>query len=541
MANPRNTGMMGNVGNRITRRQFILKTGIAGGAVAAAGLGLSGVAHAAQTAYQDNPDPAHIVKKGQPMGGIPATNADSEIWVYPVGTSNRQTLLQARRKEDPRISKMAMGSLEFDPTTGFFLSAKPLSETYELYPDEYLDGWDPSRRTIDCMNIMWAANTVAKKTDGSPGEVVLKSVATPFEFGVVDARDLPPGPGAMICNDCIIRGEIGDDGNLTAINGDCVFIANWWLSWYFTLTTRMPPGAQIWHDSAASFTLKDLIIQNGVYPRVLAYTGFDLSVYIPEYGWWFMPAPAQIEMTNVRIINAAANMTGGGPLVHAFAFENLFGSAKISNCYVQITGYAEDAKGILADGPDYVEIRGNDIDTSQVVSSNYGTASGLGIEGILLVNYSSAWVEDNHILSNPYGIGIFAGGSNGRFQNNDFRESNLMGWSVDSSNKLIQTGCLLLDQNSSNNYVNESLFPAGGNLCTQIADLTVYNANPNIVPKNTLEGIGQCNIQSYFQLMQKIKQAQEFQELKAKLMTMHIYQKFLLPPYGKYEGWPKNL
>ena len=73
MANPMNR--MTDRGNRITRRQFIRKAGIAGGAAAAAGLGLSGAAHAV------GPGDPNITKDPEHL--YPATGDESVIYVWP--------------------------------------------------------------------------------------------------------------------------------------------------------------------------------------------------------------------------------------------------------------------------------------------------------------------------------------------------------------------------------------------------------------------------------------------------------------------------
>ena len=83
-----------NSGNRITRRQFIRRAGVAGGVAAAAVLGLGGASaahlpHAVlPSALEDNPDQANIIGKidsdGNPIDRS-AVSGDREIWVYPSG------------------------------------------------------------------------------------------------------------------------------------------------------------------------------------------------------------------------------------------------------------------------------------------------------------------------------------------------------------------------------------------------------------------------------------------------------------------------
>jgi hypothetical protein len=114
-----------------------------------------------------------------------------------------------------------------------------------------------------------------------------------------------------------------------------------------------------------------------------------------------------------------------------------------------------------------------------------------------------------------------AGGANNKLIGNDYVQTGMEGWSVSMDNKLVSPGCVLLDQGTSDNTVNETVFPPGTTSCTQVADLTLWNANPKIIGKNILQNVGQCNLGNYFQLVQKIKQAARYLENKARVDAMH--------------------
>lgn len=97
--------------------------------------GLVGIAHATP-----NPDPTHIVKAGQPIGGTPAVGGETEIWVYPIGSPDMTT---------------------------------------------YTNPHDGNATTPDIFHIQWAIDHVSSTTNGDlvDGTVVLKHVpGTPFQF-----------------------------------------------------------------------------------------------------------------------------------------------------------------------------------------------------------------------------------------------------------------------------------------------------------------------------------------------------------------------
>ncbi len=335
---------------KVTRKQFLKNAGLAAGAAAVAGLGLTRTARAqsyqSSSRYQlpvtPNPDKIHIKKSGfSPKDGEAgaADGTESEIWVYPVGTSERQTLLQAGREQDPRISVIDFASSDF---SAFHLV--PLSENPELPEGAE---WDPRRRTPDSMNAEWAANNVRKKADGSPGTVLLKhDTATPFDFGTVfdPALDTPPGCGAIICNDCVISGESDANGApLTTIaNGTGYFIANWWAAFEYGT------GVQVWHDWSASFTVRNLILRNPSYPGIIGYSGADLSRDFEPHILGYM------EVDNVKIYDMlptpASVLAPGIPVNIALLFHNDYGTGVVRNCYLRVRNSpSQDEPGFIGD------------------------------------------------------------------------------------------------------------------------------------------------------------------------------------------------
>ncbi|MCI0504077.1 right-handed parallel beta-helix repeat-containing protein [Candidatus Micrarchaeota archaeon] len=295
----------------MTRADFLKMAGVTAGAVAATGMGLGGTARAqvppAMGPVTPNPDPTHI-----------HVISPDYIEVYPVGTDTRQTLLEAGRVQDPRISTFDEAS--YNPETGTVL---PLSETNPGTPENPTE-WDSRHRTLDAMNVEWAVNNV-QKNGTEPGTVLLKNTGTPFEFGSgwYWAFDMAPGFGVFLCNDCNITGEVDAGGNpLTRINhGAACFVANWWHAFY-----AFGSGVQLWHDFVSRFTFKNLILEDSTYPSLLSYSGFDISSWTPhvlEY----------VEVENVRVIGAMPSFAGGDVNM-TMLFENDYGKVVVRNCYI---------------------------------------------------------------------------------------------------------------------------------------------------------------------------------------------------------------
>ncbi|MCI0503441.1 right-handed parallel beta-helix repeat-containing protein [Candidatus Micrarchaeota archaeon] len=121
---------------RMSRGSFVRGAGIAAGSAIAAGLGLGGVANAADPwdPGTSNPDGFNVVKAGQPYGGVAAFpgGVEDEIWVYPTGNFN------------------TIGNNAITPPGTTYVYNSPV--------------------TMDSRNIQWAVNNVK-----AGGKVVLKA------------------------------------------------------------------------------------------------------------------------------------------------------------------------------------------------------------------------------------------------------------------------------------------------------------------------------------------------------------------------------
>ncbi len=408
---------------KVTRKQFLKKAGLAAGAVAAAGLGLSRTARAQSpqpsSQYQlpvtPNPDKIHIKKPGfSPADGEAgaADGTESELWVYPVGTSERQTLLQAGREQDPRISVVDYENSDFST---FHLV--PLSENPDLPAGAE---WDPRRRTPDSMNAEWAANNVAKKADGSPGTVLLKhDPATPFDFGTVfdPALDTPPGTGAIICNDCVISGEVDASGNPSTaiVNGTGYFIANWWAA------AQYGAGVQVWHDWSTSFSVRNIVLKNPSYPGIIGYSGLDFSRDFEPHILGYM------EVDNVRIYDMlptpASVIAPGIPANIALLFHNDYGAGVVRNCYIRVRnspdqgepGFIGDFMQGIVSAPSLsggTDENGRFFDApsgpSMIIENNIidADSSHLGSAGICIAAGPGAEIRDNTVKAD---IAIYTG------------------------------------------------------------------------------------------------------------------------------------
>jgi len=480
---------------KIPRKGFV---GAVAAGVAGAAIGLSGISKA-QPSYTlpvtPNPDSAHIIE----------ISPDYFV-VYPVEISpdkyQRKTLLERGRQQDPRLSIMNEQLLY---SSGFALWL-PLSETNPGEP-ENPNTWDTRRRTLDAMNIEWAANNVAKKADGSPGIVLMKSrkygdaetePVTPFDFGTgFDlGPDLPPGYGVIICNDCIVSGET-DSGGLpltTIANGMGCFIVTWdigaYLPWIFGYLDEfgnpLPGhfGVQCWHDFAEKAIFKDFVLLDNVYPSLYTRDGTDITnneLHLILY----------CEANNVQVIDQVVNIYGYAPIFRTnfgILFEHEQGLSNIKDCFVSTTGEPADIAIGIACFSNGIEMTGNEVFIP--------TPGGYGI---LTVSFGQAMVKNNKITVLAGGIGLEVDGANGVYEGNDYTgyygwENPPSGWDDDmlmppgwsaslvrpSMVALDNTGCILAWFGSKKNTFNEWKFPlindVQTNACDQIMDLGQANA-----------------------------------------------------------------
>lgn len=414
---------------RMTRKQFIRKAAVGAAALGAAAVGLGGVARAQAAGglpVTPNPDPGHI-----------KVVSPDYIEVYPVSDPARMTVLewrasgQPQRMQDPRLSVVDPVSMvwEQDENGEYWLvSAAPLSETSNF--DQSVE-WDRRRRTIDAMNVEWAANNVAKKNDGTPGTVLLKHTETPFHFGTgwvtssIPSRDLPPGYGVLICNDCIIRGETGPGGEpLTMLKGGAgAFIGGWslgaflpWLFGYFDEQGNPLFGIQCWHDFAAKMiAFRNLIMEDPMYPALHTRGGSDLTNG-NEYDL------AVSEAENIRIINARPNPEGGGPGAPAnlpIIFENeAAGISIVRNCSVSLAPERGFLIAGIASFSEKEELLNNTVHIPLIPDAEPWDF----ISGFVTLSFSPGTIVQNNRVTvmNPSGLGLEINGGSGHFLDNKF-------------------------------------------------------------------------------------------------------------------------
>jgi len=505
MAKPARSASRGSVGfnQSMSRGQFIRAAGIAGGAVAVAGLGLGGAAKALTwpptppyaLPVTPNPDPAHII-----------VISPDYMEVYPVEISSdkyeRKTLLERGRQQDPRLSIINEPLLY---STGFSVWL-PLSET-NPGPPENPNAWDTRKRTLDAMNIEWAANNVAKKTDGSPGTIFMKArklgdaptaPVTPFDFGTGFELgvDLPPGYGVLVCNDCVLSGETDSSGQplTTVANGTGCFIVTWdlgaYLPWIFGYLDEfgnpLPGyfGVQCWHDFAEKATFKDFILLDNVYPSLYTRDGTDITnnvLHLLTYG----------EASNVQVINQKVNTGGYAPIFRSnfgILFEHEQGVSIVRDCFVSTTGEPADIAVGIVSFTSNVEMTGNEVFIP--------TPGGIGIQ---TSSFGQAAVSNNKITVLADGIGLEVDGVNGVYEGNDYTgyygwENSPSGWDDSmpmppgwsaalvrpSMVALNNTGCILAWFGSKKNTFNEWKFPLVNGVqttaCGQLMDLGEANS-----------------------------------------------------------------
>jgi hypothetical protein len=509
----------------VSRRRFLKISGVAGASAAAAAMGLGRIARA-QSTYSlpvtANPDP----------GQIRVVSPDF-IEVYPVGDSEpeRRTLLEAGREEDPRISIIDEALL----FGSGFQDWMPLSETGGADPDS---PWDTRRRTRDVMNVEWAVNNVQKQLDGSPGTVTLKArkfgdsaeaPTTPFEFGSdyfpypygypgnpFPSGDLPPGTGVIVCNDSIIRGEVGRAGqpSTTIKRGLGCFVVNWWqgsyLPWIYGYLEPggWPPlpgsfGVHLWHDFATEkVVFRDLILEDSTYPHLYTRSGADVSDSERAYPLTYA------EADNFWVVDGALNPYGFEPIPKVnvpILFEHQEGTSVVKNCNLTTTDEPGNLVIGIATASSRSEITNNTVFIPAAAPPDPDVL--LYLAGIRTASIGSTLIRNNDVaVESAAGVGLaiesdnstilnnrFYGGSDGilvlgsdnLIRNVDFTQLDIQG----QDNTCITLGVLVdhdqvLSRVARDNQIyvdagqGTKYFPPGTTMCDQIVDVPDYDPPP---------------------------------------------------------------
>lgn len=122
--------------------------------------------------------------------------------------------------------------------------------------------------------------------------------------------------------------------------------------------------------------------------------------------------------------------------------------------------------------------------------------------------YMDSGVHSNEFKNNVYGsvgrnamAGIWCLGNDNDFVTNDYTKSHLLGWDKSPN----QVPCILLDEGTSGNLVDEYMFPPGTTVCNQVLDLTDDLYIPGYTGTNDIPTLNDCtypsNIHPYLEQM----------------------------------------